>query len=101
MDRQAQRQKNAGPIETLKDGIVHAIEGTGDVTGAVVGTISKTVAKTIEDLGGVATSLMHATAEVVQGAVEAVMDVGGDRGAAAKGIVIGVLRGSKEAGVAN
>src|SRR5437773_782515 len=95
-----EKQQSVGLIESVKDRIVHAIEGTGDVTGAMVNTISKTVAKTIEGLGGIATSLVRSSADVIQGTIQAVMDVGGDVGAAAKGTAVGELRGARQAGAA-
>ena len=39
--------KHAGMIETVKDGIVAAIKGTGDIVQATVETVRKAVAKPI------------------------------------------------------
>src|SRR5437867_1368413 len=93
-----EKQQSVGLIESVKDRIVHAIEGTGDVTGAMVNAVSKTVARAIEGLGGIATSLVYTIADVAQGNIQAVMAVGGDLGTAAKSIVVGVQRGSQGGG---
>ena len=51
-------RKGAGLIESVKDSVVSAIEGSGQVSGALVDAVSRTVAKSIEGFGGIATSLV-------------------------------------------
>ena len=43
--------KHTGMIGTVKDGIVAAIKGTGDIVQATVSTIAKMLATTIKDTG--------------------------------------------------
>ena len=66
-----------GLIESSKDGIVSAIRGAGNVGSAVIGTI-----------GNLAGTAIKSTAEAT-----------GDLGAAAKGLVEGVIEGAKELGL--
>jgi hypothetical protein len=89
---------NSGIIETVKNNIVAAIVGTGDIVQAMVDTITQILATTIKDTGKVGTS--DVIADVASGAVRGAVQVGADLGHAAKGIMVGVLHGTKETGVA-
>jgi hypothetical protein len=85
-------------IKAVKDAIVAAIKGTDDIVGAVVNTTTQTLATSIKDTGKVGTSVTDAIADVASGAVLGTVAVGADLGHAAKGIMVGVMRCTKEAG---
>jgi hypothetical protein len=91
---------NPGKIEAVKNAIVVAIKATGDVVQATVKTITETLASTIKDkdTGKVGTSMPDTIADVAGGAVRGSVQIGADLGHAAQGIMVGVLRGTKEAG---
>jgi hypothetical protein len=78
----------------MKDVMMHAIENAGQ-TGTMAEAVSRTVARTFENVATAPDALVHATSEAAQGAIQAVLDVGGDLGAAARGVVIGVVRGTR------
>ena len=77
MQKHTDRQET-GLVESVKDGIVSTIEGTGDVAGAMVEAVSRTVAKTIGGVGNIAGSIVGTTSEVARGTIQAVSEVGGD-----------------------
>ena len=91
---------NSGIIETVKNNIVAAIVGTGDIVQAMVDTVAQILAVTIKDTGKVGTSVTDVIADVTSGAVRGAVQVGADLGHAAKGIMVGVLHGTKETGAA-
>jgi hypothetical protein len=78
----------------MKAVIMDAIENAGQ-TGTMAEAVSRTVARTFENVADAPDALVHATSEVAQGAIQAVLDVGGDLSAAARGVVIGVVRGTR------
>jgi hypothetical protein len=90
--------KHSGMIETVRDGIIAAIKGTGDIVHATVDTITKMLATTIKDTGKVGTSVTDAIADVASGAIRGAAQIGADLTQAAKGIMVGVLRGTRVAG---
>jgi hypothetical protein len=89
-----------GIIETVKNKIVAAIVGTGDIVQAMVDTVAQVLAVTIKDTGKVGTSVTDVIADVASGAIRGAVQVGADLGHAAKGIMVGVLHGTKETGAA-
>jgi hypothetical protein len=89
---------DSGRIEAVKNAVVAAIKGTGDVVQATVNAVTQTLTTTIKDTGQVGTSVTDATADVARGAVRAAVKVGADLGNAAQGIMLGVLRGTKATG---
>ncbi len=58
--------KQKGIAETIKDEIVSAIKGTGEVVSAAVSTVSDVVTNTIRNVGKIGTSTMEATSDVVK-----------------------------------
>ena len=64
MQKHTDRQET-GLVESVKDGIVSTIEGTGDVAGAMVEAVSRTVAKTIGGVGNIAGSIVGTTVGVL------------------------------------
>ena len=91
---------HSGMIETVKDQIVAAIKGTGNIVQATVDSVTQILATTIKDTGKVGTSVTDVIANVASGAIRGAVQVGADLGHAAKGIMLGVLRGTKQAGTA-
>ena len=85
-------------IETVKDKIVAAIKGTGNIVQATMDTVTQILATTIKDTGKVGTSVTDVIANVASGAIRGAVQVGADLGHAAKGIMLGVLRGTKARG---
>jgi hypothetical protein len=81
--------KHSGIIETVKDGVVAAIKGTGDIVQATVDTITKMLSTTIKDTGKVGTSVTDAIADVASGAIRGAAQIGADLTKAAKGIMVG------------
>jgi phage-related protein len=74
-------------VESVKEQIVSAIKGTGDIVNAVVDTVTGTVANTIKGTGAVATSLIGALSDTARASIQGAAQVGGDIGAAAKGAI--------------
>ena len=89
---------HSGMIETVKDQIVAAIKGTGNIVQATVDTVAQILATTIKDTGKVGTSVTDVIASVASGAIRGAAHIDADLGHVAKGIMIGVLRGTKDAG---
>src|SRR5207244_5376315 len=88
---------NKGIMESVKDKMVGSIKGTGEVLNAAVDTVSGTLVTTIKGTGAVGTALTSTVSDVLRGAIMGTAQVGGDVGAA-KGGVVGVLKGTKEVG---
>jgi hypothetical protein len=84
-----------GTIETVKDQIVAAITGAGDIVEATVGAVSGILVTTFKDTGKAGKAATDAIASVTGGAIHGAAHVGADLGHAAKGIMLGVLRGTK------
>ena len=63
------KTKSSGSIETVKDGTVTAIKGTGDIVQATIDSVSNTLATTIKDTGKVGGSSMEAVADTAGGAI--------------------------------
>jgi hypothetical protein len=91
---------NSGIIETVKNNIVAAIVGTGDIVQGTVDTVAQVLAVTIKDTGKVGTSITDVIADVASGAIRGAAHMGANLGHAAKGIMVGVLHGTKETGAA-
>jgi hypothetical protein len=91
---------NSGIIETVKNDIIAAIMGTGDIVQATVDTVAQILATTIKDTGKVGTAVTDVIADVASGAIRGAVQVGADLGHATKGIMVGVLHGTKETGAA-
>ncbi len=69
-------------IESVKEEIVGAIKGTGDIVNAVVDTVAGTLTNTIKGTGAVATSLIGALSDTARASIQGVAQVGGDIGVA-------------------
>jgi hypothetical protein len=85
-------------IEMVKDKIVAALKGTGDLVQATAETASQIPAITIMDTRQVGNSVTEAIANVASRLVRGAVRIGADLEYAAKGIMVGVLRGTNEAG---
>src|SRR5581483_2374627 len=88
----------SGTTDTVKDKIVAAIKGAGDIVQTTVDTVAQILGTTIKDTGNVGTAITDGISHVVSGAIRGAVQVGADLGRAAKGIMLGILRGTKEAG---
>src|SRR5438046_3951541 len=86
-------------FESVKDGVVGTIKGTGDVAKSVVDTVSGTLTHTIKRTSTISTSLIETVSDVGRAAIRGVTDVDGDLKTAAKGAVIDALRKTKETGM--
>ena len=56
-------------MESVKQEIVSAIKGTGDIVDAVVDTVSGTLTNTIKGSGAVATSLVRVLSETAYASI--------------------------------
>lgn len=86
------------PSESVNESVVTAIKATGDITRATADTVGRMLAATLADAG--APSATQTLSDVARGGISAAIQVSGHMGQAAKGIVIGALRGTKHVGVA-
>ena len=93
------RTTTSGIIETVKDKIIAAIVGTGDIFQATTDTVAQILAAANKDTK-LGMSVSDVIADVSSGAVRGAVQVGADVGYAAKGIMMGMLRGTKETGTA-
>ena len=66
-------------IESVKEQIVGAIKGTGDIVNAVVDTVTGTLTNTIKGTGAVATSLIGALSDTARASIQGVAQGGGRR----------------------
>jgi len=57
-------------IESVKEEIVSAIKGTGDIVNAVVDTVTGTLTNTIKGTGAVATSLIGALSDTARASIQ-------------------------------
>lgn len=94
------RKNDSGLIEKVSDGIVATMKGTGNVVQATVDTVTRILATVIKDVGVVGMSVTDVIADVASGGIRGAAQVGADLGHAAKGIMLGVLSGTREAGTA-
>lgn len=90
--------QSTGLVESVKNDIIGAVKGTGDIAKATVDTVSNTLSTTLKDTGKVGASATGAIADVAGGAIRGASHVGAHLGTAAKGTVIGVLRGTRHVG---
>jgi len=68
-------EEKSSIFESVKNGVVGTIRGTGDVAKAVVDTVSGTLAHTIKGTGAVGTSLIEAVSDVGRAAIRGVAPV--------------------------
>jgi len=94
------KTNDSGLIEKVKGGIVAAIIGTGNVVQATVDTVTQILTTGIKDVGKLSISVTDVIADVASGAIRGAVQVGADVGHAAKGLMLGVLSGTKETGTA-
>jgi hypothetical protein len=92
------KTESSGVAERVKNEIVAAITGTGDIVQATADTVARMLGTTVRDTGKVGTSVTDTVADVASGTVRGAEQVGADSGHAAKGLMIGVLRGTKAVG---
>jgi hypothetical protein len=90
--------RKSSMIESVKNSIASAINGTGDVAQAAVDTVTKTLNTTVEDFGKTGVLVLGAAANVAKAVIHGATGVGAHVGHAAKGAVIGVLRATKHTG---
>lgn len=83
-------------FDSVKDGVVGAIRGVGDVAEAVVDTVSGTLVSALKGVRAITDEALGLIFDTVSGAVKGVAEVGGDVGIASKNAVLGVIRGTKE-----
>lgn len=91
-------QDESGLAGSVKDGVIDAIRGAGEITDAVVDTGASSLVNAIQKTSDVGVALIATASQVVRGAIQGTAEVGGALGSAAKGAMIGVLRGTKEVG---
>jgi hypothetical protein len=82
----------------VKNGVVGAVKGTGDIAKVTADTVSSTLSTTFKDAGKVGVSATEAIGHVAGGAIQGAAQVGAHLGDAAKGTLTGVLRGTKHVG---
>ena len=85
-------------VDSVKNGIIGAIKGTGEILNAVIDTVSDVLGNTLTSAGAVGSAATGAVSEVARGVIQGTSQVGGDLGQAAKGMIVGMLRGTKEVG---
>src|SRR3989442_13641528 len=83
-----------GIFESVKDGVVGTIKGTGDVAKAVVDTVSGTLTHPIKGTSAGGRSLIEAVSDVGRAASRGPVAVGADVGPAAKGAALGPPAGT-------
>ena len=93
-EQNSERKLNMKPIhsdmiETVKDKIVAAIKGTGNVVQATVDSVAQILATTIKDTGKVGTSVTDVIADVASGAIRGAVQVGADLGMPPRGSCLG------------
>jgi ElaB/YqjD/DUF883 family membrane-anchored ribosome-binding protein len=91
-------RKRAGPA--IRKNILRGIQGTGDRLHAMMDTATERITTILHRARTVGTPMMDAVTEAAGAAVHGTVEAGGDLGKAAKGILVGVLRGTRETGEA-
>src|SRR5579862_71529 len=92
-----ERRKGHG-IHPIKDGIVEAMKSSGDVYTAAVDTVSLAVQCSLAAAKRAGSSSVGAVTYVALGAIRGALDFESDLGEACKGILVGVLLGTRERG---
>ena len=82
----------------IKDGIVNAIRSSGNVYTAAVDTVSLAVRNALAAARRAGSSAVGAVTYVALGAIRGALEFGNDLGEACKGIMVGVLLGTRERG---
>ena len=85
-------------VASVKQDVVAAVKGTGDIAKAVLDTIAATFSTALRDTAHVGVAGTEAITHIAGGVIHGATEVGGDVGAAARGAVIGILRGTKATG---
>jgi len=83
----------------VKSGIIDSIRGTGEVVDAAINTVSGTLVNTIKGTGAVGAALTGTGVRRPARSNPGNAQAGADIRDAAKGGVIGVIRGTREVGV--
>ena len=86
-------QDESGLAGSVKDGVIDAIRGAGEITDAVVDTGASSLVNAIQKTSDVRVVLIATASQVVRGAIQGSAEVSGSLGSAAKGAMIGVLLG--------
>jgi len=87
--------KHAGKAGTVEDAVARAVQGTGNVAKATADAVSEVMSTTLKDAGKVGVTAADSVGQVAGAAIAGASGVGGHLGHAAKGAVVGVLRGTK------
>lgn len=90
--------RETGLVETARNGIVGAVKRTGNVAEAAMDTVSSTLSTTLNEAGSLGASATEAMGHIVRGAIQGATDAGVHLGYAARGTVLGVLRGTRHVG---
>jgi hypothetical protein len=91
-------KKMKDAIEMIKDELIDGIRSTGKVLEEVAKTVSHLTAEMFKSAGTVGVSAIEFTSDIARTVIQAVLDTGGDLTLAARGIVLGVLRGTQDLG---
>jgi len=67
--------KSMGLVETVKDGVVGAVKGTGEIAKATADTVGSTLSTTLKDAGKVGASATEAIGHVAGGAIDGAAQV--------------------------
>jgi hypothetical protein len=84
-----------GVGNVVRNSVVDTIRGSGEVFDAVEETVSQSLATVLRATGSSRSALTGAVSDVARGALHGAAETGGDLGAAARGTVIGALRGTR------
>src|SRR6185503_459037 len=83
----------------VKDRIVRALRRARDPVEAVAGAVSETIRGSVKGADPLASAFVSVT-DIIRSAVDGAAEAGADLAEAAKGISIGILRGTRETGEA-
>lgn len=98
MSEEKRKQPVAHPIRNL---ITKAILSTGNTYTAAVDTVSAAVRTTVTGAHNAGASAVLALTQVALGAIRGALEIGTDVSEAARGILVGVLHGTRERGEAS
>ncbi len=84
----------------IRDGISQALRGTGEVFTESSEAVARAVTAAIHEAGEARESAAERVAEIIRAAVHGIGSREEDAAGAIKGISVGVLRGTKESGIA-
>lgn len=88
-----------GMFEWVRNNLISTIKATGDIFNAAMDEVSGALSTVFKDTGRAGSAFIGALADIAHEVLRGALEIGSDLGLAAKGVLLGTLRATRETGL--